>query len=180
MAPRQRTHHTDEEFDALLVWSAFRCNYCNRPVFSNAAKPRHRLTKDHIVPLCRGGVDLIENIAIACWRCNCLKGNKTATEFLNERPAFAQRVQKGPQRSTGIISLLHRVQFGEPFTMAELKQRIATAEATGALRNQWVVCWLTSMGVRLAMDAEAPPLRALQKKQQESVTAPPIEWRKIR
>jgi 5-methylcytosine-specific restriction endonuclease McrA len=52
------------------------CYYCKN---SNSV-----LTKDHLIPLSRGGSDYIDNIVPACKSCNCSKGTKTEKEF-NQR-----------------------------------------------------------------------------------------------
>lgn len=44
------------------------CQYCGST---------RNLTIDHLVPRCRGGKDLWENLLLACSRCNTLKGHKT-------------------------------------------------------------------------------------------------------
>jgi len=54
------------------------CFYCGE------AKP---LTRDHKVPLTRGGSDDIENIIPACRSCNTRKGTLTAQEFLARKAA---------------------------------------------------------------------------------------------
>jgi 5-methylcytosine-specific restriction endonuclease McrA len=53
-------------------WGA-RCVYCR--VESEA------LQVDHIIPVCQGGGDELDNLAPACERCNKRKGGRTATEF---------------------------------------------------------------------------------------------------
>lgn len=65
--------HTLAEWRALVESCGGRCFYCHE------AKP---LTRDHKVPLVRGGSDAIENIAPACRSCNFRKGRKTADEFM--------------------------------------------------------------------------------------------------
>jgi len=47
--------------------------------------PENTLTKDHLIPLSRGGSNFIHNIRPADLRCNQLKGTKTVSEFLEER-----------------------------------------------------------------------------------------------
>ena len=39
------------------------------------------LTRDHVLPLSRGGRDSWENVVTACFRCNNQKGNKTPEEW---------------------------------------------------------------------------------------------------
>jgi hypothetical protein len=39
------------------------------------------LTRDHVMPMSRGGVDSWENVVTACFRCNNQKGNKTPEEW---------------------------------------------------------------------------------------------------
>ena len=65
--------HTEAEWRALLSAYGFRCAYCGVD---------GKLTRDHIVPLIRGGSNDISNIVPACPRCNALKGRATAEEFL--------------------------------------------------------------------------------------------------
>jgi hypothetical protein len=45
------------------------CSYCGKH-FSEA-----HLTRDHIVPVSRGGKDIWTNVVAACWKCNNKKGN---------------------------------------------------------------------------------------------------------
>jgi 5-methylcytosine-specific restriction endonuclease McrA len=53
-----------------------RCRYCGR---------RQRLRKftiDHVVPLSRGGGGGLDNLALACLRCNQAKADRPLDEFL--------------------------------------------------------------------------------------------------
>jgi ATPase subunit of ABC transporter with duplicated ATPase domains len=36
----------------------------------------HNLTKDHIIPLSKGGTDTPDNIQLHCFACNCSKGDR--------------------------------------------------------------------------------------------------------
>ena len=44
-------------------------DYENRPA-------NQRATIDHIIPISKGGNHTFENVRIACWRCNSIKGNR--------------------------------------------------------------------------------------------------------
>ena len=50
------------------------CMYCGREL------PSHQLTRDHLVPLSRGGADCWSNVVAACRGCNHAKGSRTPEE----------------------------------------------------------------------------------------------------
>lgn len=56
---------------ALFARDAHLCLYCGRE-FS-----RQHLTRDHVLPLSKGGRDCWENVVAACFECNSRKGNRT-------------------------------------------------------------------------------------------------------
>ena len=54
-----------------------RCIHCKRQLaLSRFGKPRGGATLEHIVPKHHGGTDALDNLAIACSRCNGQKGRK--------------------------------------------------------------------------------------------------------
>ena len=55
-----------------IIWGN-RCAYCG--------KESHRLTRDHMTPLVRGGEHVVSNIVPACSFCNGQKNNKTVEEY---------------------------------------------------------------------------------------------------
>jgi 5-methylcytosine-specific restriction endonuclease McrA len=59
---------------ALFARDAHLCLYCGRE-FS-----RYQLTRDHVVPLSRGGRDQWQNVVSACIACNVRKGSRTPAE----------------------------------------------------------------------------------------------------
>lgn len=59
--------HTENQWNDLKRLFKFRCAICNK---------RKKLTRDHIIPLIKGGSDLIENIQPLCFMCNSKKGSK--------------------------------------------------------------------------------------------------------
>lgn len=56
---------------ALFARDAYLCLYCG----SEFARPQ--LTRDHVLPVSRGGRDVWENVVAACFHCNSRKGNRT-------------------------------------------------------------------------------------------------------
>lgn len=56
---------------ALFARDAYLCLYCGRDFH------RPHLTRDHVMPVSRGGRDIWENVVSACFQCNSRKGNRT-------------------------------------------------------------------------------------------------------
>ncbi len=71
----QGTRHTKEEWEEKKKQYDYKCIYCGK-------KP-NKLTKDHVIPISRGGKNNIENIVPACWNCNYQK-RATAVEYFKE------------------------------------------------------------------------------------------------
>lgn len=62
--------HTDEEWQALKEFYDYKCLCCRKH------EPEIRLTRDHVIPLTKGGTDSIDNVQPLCARCNSKKNNK--------------------------------------------------------------------------------------------------------
>ena len=56
---------------ALFARDAHLCLYCGREYH------RPQLTRDHELPVSKGGRDVWENVVAACFQCNSRKGNRT-------------------------------------------------------------------------------------------------------
>lgn len=62
----------------LFARDRYRCQYCGR--HRADLKGRHFLTRDHVLPLSRGGDNTWANVVAACSPCNNRKGNRTPKE----------------------------------------------------------------------------------------------------
>lgn len=62
----------------LFARDGYRCQFCHR----SQQELRHRecLTRDHLVPLSRGGMNEWTNVVTACSSCNTRKGNRLPDE----------------------------------------------------------------------------------------------------
>lgn len=58
----------------LFIRDSFLCMYCGKPFQSRL------LTRDHIIPMSRGGTDIWPNVVTACRSCNTTKGCRTPEE----------------------------------------------------------------------------------------------------
>lgn len=74
----------------LFIRDNYTCQYCLRP--KSEFKHSEFLTRDHIVPECRGGKDTWENLVTACSTCN----NKKADYDLSETNLTLQKKPTAP------------------------------------------------------------------------------------
>lgn len=74
--PRKFRRHVTNTF--LFARDGYRCLYCGR--HKRELGPREFLTRDHLIPLSRGGTSSWANVVTSCTRCNLRKGNHLAEE----------------------------------------------------------------------------------------------------
>lgn len=63
----------------LFARDHYRCQYCGRP--GSELKPREALTRDHLIPISRGGTNEWTNVVTACSSCNTRKANRLPSEI---------------------------------------------------------------------------------------------------
>lgn len=63
----------------LFARDHYRCQYCGR--LGAELKPRESLTRDHVIPLSRGGLNEWKNVVTACSTCNARKANHLPMEI---------------------------------------------------------------------------------------------------
>jgi 5-methylcytosine-specific restriction endonuclease McrA len=62
----------------LFARDDYRCQFCGRA--GNDLRHRECLTRDHLVPISRGGTNEWTNVVTACSTCNTRKGNRLPDE----------------------------------------------------------------------------------------------------
>ena len=62
----------------LFARDSYRCQYCGR--HKGQLRGREFLTRDHILPMSRGGVNIWQNVVTACSACNNRKGSHLPDE----------------------------------------------------------------------------------------------------
>ena len=66
------------------VWLG-RCIHCNAPLVVAAdGEPVSRATIEHLVPRAHGGTDALDNLALACARCNHGKGKRHDPHYASD------------------------------------------------------------------------------------------------
>jgi 5-methylcytosine-specific restriction endonuclease McrA len=63
----------------LFARDDYQCQYCGRR--STELKPRESLTRDHLIPMSRGGTNEWSNVVTACSSCNTKKANRMPAEI---------------------------------------------------------------------------------------------------
>lgn len=71
--------HTPQEFGGIISRQNCLCYWCHRTLKDPSGKVF--ATRDHLLPLSRGGSNSSDNIVAACWPCNREKGTMTAGEY---------------------------------------------------------------------------------------------------
>jgi 5-methylcytosine-specific restriction endonuclease McrA len=86
-AHRRRTRLADAfveevDFAAVFVRDGGRCRLCGEPIDAESGSRHPRSASyDHIVPLARGGLHVMDNLQLTHLRCNLSKGRKLMTEL---------------------------------------------------------------------------------------------------
>lgn len=62
----------------LFARDGYRCQYCGRWTWE--LRPRESLTRDHVIPISRGGLNVWTNVVTACSGCNTRKANHLLRE----------------------------------------------------------------------------------------------------
>lgn len=71
---RKRHSFTLASHKNVLVREGFACGYCGAKITLRSC------TKDHVIPRCKGGKDVLTNVVAACAACNGQKADRTLRE----------------------------------------------------------------------------------------------------
>jgi 5-methylcytosine-specific restriction endonuclease McrA len=75
------------DFRGREVWLG-KCLHCNAHLMVDlSGEPISRATIEHIVPRVHGGTDALENLGLACARCNQGKGSRHDPRYLKDERA---------------------------------------------------------------------------------------------
>jgi 5-methylcytosine-specific restriction endonuclease McrA len=111
----------------LFARDGYSCQYCGR--HRGTLRGREFLTKDHVVPISRGGGNDWGNVVAACSPCNNRKGNRLPREVgmkLLSRPGEPNHVELvwAVRRITPVQAKYISMFYGED-TLRALKPRLA-------------------------------------------------------
>jgi len=72
------------------------CWYCGIEI-DDSTHSRQAYTRDHLIPICRGGTKVVSNTVTACRHCNLSKARRTLEEYREilsmKNPLYAVRRQ---------------------------------------------------------------------------------------
>jgi 5-methylcytosine-specific restriction endonuclease McrA len=115
----------------LFARDHYQCQYCGR--HQAALKPRESLTRDHLIPLSRGGLNQWNNVVTACNHCNTRKGNRMPNE-IDMHPLHAPTEPHFVHLSWAVRRLTPaQAKYIELFYGAETLAEIRTIEGPRAL-----------------------------------------------
>jgi 5-methylcytosine-specific restriction endonuclease McrA len=113
----------------LFARDGYRCQYCGR--HRGELRGREFLTRDHVVPISRGGGNDWGNVVAACSPCNNRKGNRLPREVgmkLQSKPGEPNHVELvwAVRRITAVQAKYISMFYGED-TLRALKPHLAEA-----------------------------------------------------
>lgn len=126
----------------LFARDAYRCQYCGRG--SHELRPRESLTRDHVVPISRGGLNVWTNVVTACSGCNTRKANHLLDEcgmHLLHRPVephfvhLAWAVRRLTPTQARYIRLFYGEDIVRQLAAREHRDGPVVIEADGTMRS---------------------------------------------
>lgn len=113
----------------VLQRDGFACQYCG------AAAPDVKLEVDHVLAVCNGGTDDLDNLRTSCYACN--RGKEAYRAWAFQQPSGLHLVNRSPDYtplagSLGARALAELQQ--EPLTTRQLAARLAQPRDSNVMR----------------------------------------------
>ena len=132
-------------FQSLRQRAKYRCEYCHYPEILSSAP----LSIDHLQPQSLGGDDSIDNLALACRRCNEIRYNFTSgidPETQTEIPLFNPRDQEWSEHfiwSVDALRIVGQTDTGRATChRLDLNDDRRTEPFIQNARRQWIIAKL--------------------------------------
>lgn len=126
----------------LFARDGYRCQYCGR--FTHELRPRESLTRDHVVPISRGGLNVWTNVVTACSSCNTRKADHLLDEcgmHLLHRPVephfvhLAWAVRRLTPTQARYIKLFYGEEVVRQLAARERRDAATVIAADGTMRS---------------------------------------------
>jgi 5-methylcytosine-specific restriction endonuclease McrA len=65
------------------------CHWCRKPMLFNPTEKNHirMATFEHLLPRSHGGRNHTDNVVLACWLCNRIRGNAPVAQWIEQLPS---------------------------------------------------------------------------------------------
>lgn len=93
--------YSHQHWKETVIFFGGECAYCGKTM-----RKGERLTRDHLVPLSKGGTTTQDNIVPACAACNSTKGATEWHEWFMAQPFFSQERMNRIFRWRSIINAI--------------------------------------------------------------------------
>lgn len=119
------------------------CYYCFRQLVDSASAGESQYinsrTIDHFIPIDRGGINILYNIVICCFRCNQTKANLLPGEFNTFISQLLQRNDHFRYSKQELINIINQVKYiranyngnmqkNEPYYLTQLPRKMGILE----------------------------------------------------
>lgn len=112
-----KTSFTEKEWQFALMYFGYQCCYCGKKLGAKA-------TKDHVLPLAKGGEFCKENVLPCCQSCNSSKKDKDMLSWFEKQPFFETYKVRKIGDYFSLIGSMERLDRGEDKELTVTKRVI--------------------------------------------------------
>jgi len=129
---REKGTHSNQEWQIMQEICDFKCVRCG---VSSSDLDGERLCKDHIIPICKGGDDSINNIQPICRNCNTAKTN----EQIDYRPVDWREklIKKLSTNRQPIVNQSPTLQSSSSSSIPNIKKKYSEKEKYNNIQKKW-------------------------------------------